>query len=83
MAQPAPTNNAEDLRRLETSLPGVTEGAANMRDLQRAATRAVGSPRRTVVGLAGAVMLSIQGGNESVATTISDYVADIEVDSGL
>ena len=46
--------SGEDLRRLETSLPGVTEGAANMRDLQRAATRAVGSPRRTVVGLAGA-----------------------------
>ena len=36
-----------------------------------------------VVGLGGAILVSIQGGNESVATSISDYVANIDVDSGL
>ena len=41
----------EDLDRLEDAMPGVLEGMQNVTDLQRPATRALGLPRRTVVGL--------------------------------
>lgn len=36
-----------------------------------------------VVGLATVTMTSIQGGNDSVATGVSDYVAAVPVESGL
>ena len=41
----------EDLRRLELALPGATDGAESVYDLQRGATRALGMPKRTQVGL--------------------------------
>ena len=42
----------EDLRRVEAALPGATEGAEALFDLQDGATRALGFPKRKVVGLA-------------------------------
>ena len=36
-----------------------------------------------VVALAGSVILSIQGGNQSVATNIENNISGITVDSGL
>jgi hypothetical protein len=44
----------EDLRRVEAALPGATEGAEALFDLQNGATRALGFPKRTVVGLGAA-----------------------------
>ena len=44
----------EDLRRIEAALPGATEGAEALFDLQNGATRALGFPKRTVVGLGAA-----------------------------
>ena len=44
----------EDLRRVEAALPGATEGAEAIFDLQNGATRALGFPKRTVVGLGAA-----------------------------
>ena len=44
----------EDLRRVEAALPGATEGAEALFDLQDGATRALGFPKRKVVGLAAA-----------------------------
>ena len=44
----------EDLRRVEAALPGVTEGAEAIFDLQNGATRALGSPKQSVVGLGAA-----------------------------
>ena len=45
---------SDDLARLESALPGATDGAASLYDLQRPATAALGLPRRTPVGLATA-----------------------------
>ena len=44
----------EDLRRVEAALPGATEGAEALFDLQDGATRALGFPKRKGVGLAAA-----------------------------
>eukprot|EP00964_Phaeocystis_antarctica_P056537 scaffold33347_cov78-Phaeocystis_antarctica.AAC.1 len=44
----------KDLRRIEAALPGATEGAEALFDLQNGATRALGFPKRTVVGLGAA-----------------------------
>ena len=44
----------EDLRRLEAALPGATDGAESLFDLQPGATRALGNPKRKVAGLGAA-----------------------------
>ena len=44
----------EDLRRLEATLPGATDGACGLWDLQPGATRALRLPRRRAAGLRAA-----------------------------
>ena len=61
----------EDLRRLEAALPGATEGAGSLFDLQNGATRALGFPKRMVVGL-GTACASLL----SVAVDKTEQVSD-------
>ena len=44
----------EDLRRIEAALPGATDGAESLFDLQSGATRALGFPRQRLAGLGAA-----------------------------
>ena len=45
---------SDDLWRMEAALPGATDDAEGVYDLQRGATRALGMPKRQVVGLLAA-----------------------------
>lgn len=52
---------SDDLRRIEAHFPGSTDGVTALYDLQRPATRAVGLPRRTLVGLSTACEVLLGG----------------------